>query len=77
MRNNNDEIKLFRTKSSVGHELLDASDGSGFSTESLRVNVMFTLLMRGGHTPTVKRTDTTCLGKECLLPVAFGVQNRP
>ena len=77
MLNNNDEIKLFRTKSSVGRELLDASNGSDFSTESLRVNVMFTLLMRGGHTPTVKRTDTPCLGKECLLPVAFGVQNRP
>ena len=64
-------------KPSVGHKFLDASNGGGFSTESSRVNVMFTLVMRGGHTPTVKRTDTPCLGKECLLPVAFGVQNRP
>jgi hypothetical protein len=76
MRNNNDESKWFPNGPLVGRELLDASNGNGFSTESPPVNVMFTLLMRGSHMPTVKRTDTPCLGKECLLPVAFGVQNR-
>ena len=77
MRNNNDEIKLFRAICRPGTKLLDASNGSDFSTESLRVNVMFTLLMRFCHTATVKRADTPCSGKECLLPVAFGVQNHP
>lgn len=38
---------------------------------------MFTLLMRGSNTPTVKRTDTHKATNECLLRVAFGVQNRP